>query len=312
VIYADARQLFWVPEKNQWVAAGQLTQEDRLCGYRRIVVPIESVEIINQPTKVHTLSVNAPHIFCLAPDGIVVHNIVPFIGIGLSFLFGAGVVEFARLSLLVGSVVVGSAIGIKKLKNHTTNAIITPVADDAYKSSKCFIPENRQPERGDRSITIEAVPCASVPIGFTRTPQNSKAVDCTFTASPQEPTLHCMQQHNEQKEKNKPCYQGLYARNWAEFFRECPVGQKYKDHFINTGKQNPKDGGPIWLVIKDVPDSEMFKEGNMLALDKLHKDHMEVWDGKGNWIGVANLDGTKNVRKAKSVENKAIRNLNKK
>lgn len=104
--------------------------------------------------------------------------------------------------------------------------------------------------------------------------------------------------------------EGPWARNWKEFFNTCPVGQKYKTRFKNTSKQNPKDGAPIYEVVKDIPGAEMFKEGNLLAPDRYHKgDHFEVWNEDGSWIGVANLDGSRNEAKSEAVKNKNERGL---
>ena len=56
----------------------------------------------------------------------------------------------------------------------------------------------------------------------------------------------------------------------------------------------------------------MFKEGNFVALDKFHAgDHMEVWDKKGNWIGVSNLDGSRNHMKSNAVTNRDLRSIKK-
>lgn len=47
---------------------------------------------------------------------------------------------------------------------------------------------------------------------------------------------------------------------------------------------------------EDIPGAEMFKKDNHLAPDKFHEGHcFEVWDRRGNRIGVANLDGSKNI-----------------
>jgi len=54
----------------------------------------------------------------------------------------------------------------------------------------------------------------------------------------------------------------------------------------------------------------MFEKGNLLAPDRYHRgDHFEVWDEDGIWIGVANIDGSKNASKSESVKNKNERRL---
>ncbi|HEV2916679.1 MAG TPA: hypothetical protein VGW78_02935 [Candidatus Babeliales bacterium] len=93
------------------------------------------------------------------------------------------------------------------------------------------------------------------------------------------------------------------ARNWNEYFN-TQSGQKFKDSFERTGIQNPKDSAPICRFTDKSKETEMFKEGWHYAPDRMHGkanssssiagDHFEVWDKKGNWMGVANLDGSKN------------------
>jgi hypothetical protein len=100
---------------------------------------------------------------------------------------------------------------------------------------------------------------------------------------------------------SNPRYNGPWARNWKEFFDTCPVGQKYKHLFDDIRKQNPKDGAPLRQLLADIPGAAMFKKGNILAPDRAHAgDHLEAWDVNGAWIGVANLDGSKNDKKSKA------------
>ena len=118
-------------------------------------------------------------------------------------------------------------------------------------------------------------------------------------------------QENIQKERDTR-YEGPWARNWKEFFNTCPVGQKYKTRFKNTGKQNPKDGAPIYEVLEDIPGTDMFEKGNLLAPDRYHKgDHFEVWNEDGIWIGVANLDGSLNEAKSNAENDPNGRNIKK-
>ena len=66
--------------------------------------------------------------------------------------------------------------------------------------------------------------------------------------------------------------------------------------------QNPKDGSPVRKLSEDIPNTEMFKKNRYFALDRFHEgDHFEVWDKNRNWIGVSNLDGSKNEKKTNAV-----------
>ena len=79
---------------------------------------------------------------------------------------------------------------------------------------------------------------------------------------------------------------------------------------MHTGKRNPKDNSPIRELTEDIPDTEMLKEGYLFALDKFHEgDHFEVWNKRKKWIGVANMDGSKNEKKTAAVTDKNKRKL---
>lgn len=117
---------------------------------------------------------------------------------------------------------------------------------------------------------------------------------------------HTQNTQHETKER----YTGPWARNWAEFFGTCPIGQQHSEKFKKTGKQNPKDNAPIYEVTETIPGAEMFKKGNLLAPDRMHGgDHFEVWNEDGQWIGAANLDGSMNASKTESTSNKRKRDL---
>jgi hypothetical protein len=61
----------------------------------------------------------------------------------------------------------------------------------------------------------------------------------------------------------------------------------------------------------------MFKVGRVFDPDRGHNrgdrnlggEHFEVWDRNGNWLGVANLDGSKNIAKTNIVKNKVARSI---
>lgn len=112
------------------------------------------------------------------------------------------------------------------------------------------------------------------------------------------------------KQEGNERYAGPWVRNWNEFFETCPVGQQHAEKFKKTKKRNPKDDAPIYIVTEDIPGAEMFKKGNMLPPDRMHGgDHFEVWNEDGEWIGAANVDGSKNHSKTQAPANKKSRSL---
>jgi len=137
-------------------------------------------------------------------------------------------------------------------------------------------------------------------------------------------TNGCSKNHEKEKQHNDGCFQPINepgsenpnirnqkptARNWKEF-DNTPIGQQHGKKFVHTGKQNSKDGSPIKKLTEDIPNTEMFKKDYHFALDRFHDgDHFEVWNKRGKWIGVANLDGSKNHKKTDAVTNTASRDL---
>jgi hypothetical protein len=131
-----------------------------------------------------------------------------------------------------------------------------------------------------------------------------------FDLTEQNELFSCYSQEKPVLENNKIRYSGPYAHNWTEFKNDCFIGQQYGKYFINTGKQNTKDGSPIRQLSESVPNTEMLKKGYQFAIDRLHGDHFEVWDKNGKWIGVANLDGSKNEKKIQAEVNPTKRVFN--
>jgi len=75
-------------------------------------------------------------------------------------------------------------------------------------------------------------------------------------------------------------------------FYETEFGKRVKDSTVKL-KGAGKHGKAILKVVKKVPESEL-KKGDQLYLDGLHKDHFEVFDKKGRFEKVLNLDGSIN------------------
>ncbi|MFL0248845.1 hypothetical protein ACJDT4_00300 [Clostridium neuense] len=85
--------------------------------------------------------------------------------------------------------------------------------------------------------------------------------------------------------------------NMNEFF-ETSFGSSVKNDIVKT--KNKFQGQPIYEVTKKV-DNQYLKKGDKIYLDNLHKDHLEVFDKKGNAKAVLNLDGTLNYEKTEKV-----------
>ena len=76
-----------------------------------------------------------------------------------------------------------------------------------------------------------------------------------------------------------------------EFF-EMDFGTNLKELSQKTTKQF--QGQSVYKINKKAGD---FSKGDQFYLDNLHKDHIEVFDKRGNFKGVYNFDGKINVDK---------------
>jgi hypothetical protein len=187
--------------------------------------------------------------------------------------------------------------------------------DDEYNKTHTHITpiENPLPKTAIGCIGIEVIPSQKViPKGYDKynEPETNKVNGCFEPVDVGDGLLCYSQEKPTVKDNSNIRYNGPKARNWKEFERDCPMGQQHGDKFINTGRQNPKDGSPIRQLSEDIPKTEMFKKGYQFALDRFHEgDHMEVWDKNRNWVGVANLDGSKNQVKSDAEINPINRRL---
>lgn len=92
--------------------------------------------------------------------------------------------------------------------------------------------------------------------------------------------------------------------NMKEFF-ELPFGKTLYPHSLKT--KRPYQGVPIYQLVEKAPGSDL-KKGFYYYLDKLHGDHIEVFNKRGDVAGVYNLDGTFNSKKFDAAQ-KAGRNI---
>jgi hypothetical protein len=81
--------------------------------------------------------------------------------------------------------------------------------------------------------------------------------------------------------------------NMKEFFG-TEFGSSLSNSVQKTSKQY--QGQSIYTVTKKV-DNEYLKKDDRFYLDNLHKDHLEVFDRRGKFQAVLNLDGSLNQAK---------------
>ncbi|HAT3716017.1 TPA: filamentous hemagglutinin N-terminal domain-containing protein, partial [Serratia marcescens] len=83
--------------------------------------------------------------------------------------------------------------------------------------------------------------------------------------------------------------------NMGEFFKQAGFGVLAKDSSQKTSKIY--QGQTVYKASSNISDE--IRKGDQFYLDASHKNHLEVFDSKGNFRVVLNLDGSVNVDKTK-------------
>jgi hypothetical protein len=324
-IICTPTQEFYLALSNKWIPAYELRQGDVLLGQYDTLVSVTFIEFVKKKRAVCSIEVKNTHTFMVGRHAVLTHNMVlpvallasakiPFelsaIGSALGLSFGA--------PAIVGGLVVGGIAGIVWKKIIGGKVIDYKLSFNTHAIEKsfakgCFIPDSNPKKLSTHTTPIEkpqkdaVIGCGiqsdnqinTDPTGFDiETWRKEDAIGCTLVADQYEKRVFSTQQKTGLQEEQKIRYNGPKARNWKEFEQDCPIGQQHGKKFKHMGKQNPKDGAPLRQLTEDIPGTEMFKKNNIFALDRSHEgDHFEVWDKKGNWIGVANLDGSENKAK---------------
>lgn len=345
-IVCTPTQEFYRPSTAQWIPAYKLKTGDMLLSQHDKSIQITHVEFIKKPIKVYSLEIKKTHNFLVGHYSILTHNMVLPMAFCAALNVPFGGVIGGAIGSFLGPITIGIGVSIGTIIGLAVKAIYedriptyqiptynTAIFEANFKDNVqtkptgCFNPdletnkphihvtpiENPLPKKEIGCIAIEVEYIGNqIPNGYSKddTLERNNISICFQPTEQNEQTVLYVQQKTPVIEDVKVRYQGPTARNWKEFERDCPIGQEHGEKFINTGKQNPKDGAPIRQLIEDIPGTEIFKKGYQFAPDRAHKgDHFEVWDKKGNWIGVANLDGSKNHEKTNATKNKDRRNL---
>lgn len=293
-----------------------------------------------QPLRMYALEIENTHTFFVGKYSILTHNIVLPLAASLGFTIPFGSSATGTLGSffgpvgMIGGFVIGGLVSVafKVLYENRIHRYKTQTYDIAFiqaqKPTGCFNLDDTASAPNTHILPIEnplpknAIGCIEIEISPVLDKRATKCYEisdkqettnndgCFQTPEQNEQHLCATQEKDAKIDDSNDRYSGPWARNWKEFERDCPV-QLYGKKFIPTGKQNPKDGAPLRKLLEDIPNTEMFKKDRLFAIDKLHKDHFEVWDRKGKWIGVANLDGSKNQKKTNAEGDPESRNIRK-
>lgn len=90
--------------------------------------------------------------------------------------------------------------------------------------------------------------------------------------------------------------------NMKAFLNSPGFGSDVQDAAQKTSYQF--QGQSIYKATDNIGDN--INKGDLFYLDGFHEDHLEVFDSKGNFTGVVNLDGSLNVDKTNSASSRKI------
>lgn len=91
--------------------------------------------------------------------------------------------------------------------------------------------------------------------------------------------------------------------NMSEFLKQPGFGSQIKDTAQKSSQQY--QGQSVYKATNDI--GEYIKKGDQFYLDGQHKNHLEVFDKRGNFRAVLNLDGTINETKTKAAEGRKLK-----
>ena len=100
------------------------------------------------------------------------------------------------------------------------------------------------------------------------------------------------------------------VENTKQFFELTSLGKALREQSTRTGRVF--HGAPIYKISEKIEIGEtVLKEGHHFYLDNLHKDHIEVFNKRGNISDVLDLSGNRLVEKLRRAEEQGrnIRNL---
>ncbi|WP_244220233.1 hypothetical protein [Rahnella variigena] len=90
--------------------------------------------------------------------------------------------------------------------------------------------------------------------------------------------------------------------NMGELLNQPGFGSDIK---VNTQKSSQQyQGQSIYKAKGDIGDN--IKKGDQFYLDGQHKDHLELFDKRGNFKAVLNLDGTINQAKTEVAKGRKL------
>jgi len=257
--------------------AGKLVIGDELLTKDMTVKSISYIKCIFKSLKIYLLEVENSHTFFVGKHSVLTHNVaLPMaLWFGFSTSFGSGAVVaassfFGPLALTAGVAIGVLQFAVKAIKKRRSLHNEIVISDITMAQNCCSI---------DNGESLKSAGCFG-PEDF-----NNQTYAHVF---PKEDLVY----------EEVGCIKLEVGLDTSAIRQSCVTDNELQD------------GSPIRKLLEDIPETEMFKKGHLYALDRFHAgDHMEVWDKQGKWLGVVNLDGTKNIKKSEVEENPGMRKL---
>lgn len=330
-------QAFMLYDTMQWVPAYSLKIGDKLFVTNTCWKTVKHLELIIAPIELYSISVRDTHNFLIGEDGVLTHNSIP-ISVMLSFSieFGKGFVAGTTCTSYWGpacfgvGLLVGGALVIKYYYSK-------PKATYDIKAISKEI-DNDEPYKGTISLNDNANNSLDKTQSNNSKPNNSSNNNPKKPDDPEKPNFDfknlpeklgpsslAIKEMIDKAEKAKDkisnitgyiadqCYKlkDKYD-NMTEVFTKTRFGEilsQLSEKVKGTDRYQIKK----YLVDKFDGAKEYLKKigleaKNYFYLDKLHKDHLEVFENSGKFRGVWNLDSTENLAKTAkaSLENRNI------
>jgi hypothetical protein len=137
--------------------------------------------------------------------------------------------------------------------------------------------------------------------GFPSIPQSPNDYIETFPSdnSANKPTIETIPGSSEQ-------FSNVYTANAItkidQLYSQNDFGKSLEGNLDKTNKLY--DGQKVYRAKQDVGD--IVRKGDQIYLDGLHKDHLEVFDERGKFRAVLNLDGTLNQDKTNKAKGRRL------
>lgn len=126
IIGAAPNQKIYLSEKNEWVEVCALICGQSICTNLGILY-INRIVCVDREVEVFDFTVSGDHNFCVTDYDIVAHNFLPIV-LGLSWVFGAGAIEFAGLSM--AAAVAGITAGLIMNSDNGKTKVKIKVSDN--------------------------------------------------------------------------------------------------------------------------------------------------------------------------------------